>query len=202
MFLLSYFFAGAHDLWVNLKEVVLSVLLFSEKSANPTWNLSGEEYVFCEKRNGVQEVFPKLLLSGRSQTHGRVLEGIKGLWRERERERESVCIQGSCFALGHFALSFMAGMMTSKSYVTRAKWIYNFQMWSCWVCKCVIAFVVIKCRIPCSCCRTSHTIRMNKWFLSSVSNMGSKLWGWPHWQNFLVQYSFSVCSMFAANLLC
>lgn len=68
--------------------------------------------------------------------------------------------------------------------------------------KCVIAFVVIKCRIPCSCCRTNHTIRMNKWFLSIVSNMGSKQWGWPHWQNFLVQYAFSVCSMFAAHLLC
>ncbi len=109
--------------------------------------------------------------------------------RERERERESV-YKDPAFALGHFALSFMAGMMTSKSYVTRAKWIYNFQMWSCWVCKCAIAFVVIKCRIPCSCCRTNHTIRMNKWFLSIVSNMGSKQWGWSHWQNFLVQYAF------------
>jgi hypothetical protein len=40
--------------------------------------------------------------------------------RERERERESV-YKDPAFALGHFALSFMAGMMTSKSYVTRAK---------------------------------------------------------------------------------
>ncbi len=40
--------------------------------------------------------------------------------RERERERESV-YKDPAFALGHFALSFMAGMMTSKSYVTRVK---------------------------------------------------------------------------------
>ncbi len=39
---------------------------------------------------------------------------------EIERERESV-YKDPAFALGHFALSFMAGMMTRKSYVTRAK---------------------------------------------------------------------------------
>lgn len=72
--------------------------------------------VFCEKRDGVQQVFPKLLLSVRPQTHGRVLEGIQGL----RRKRESV-YKDPAFALGHFALSFMAGIMTSKSYVTRAK---------------------------------------------------------------------------------
>jgi hypothetical protein len=40
--------------------------------------------------------------------------------RERERKKENV-YKDPAFALGHFALSFMAGMMTSKSYVTRAK---------------------------------------------------------------------------------
>jgi hypothetical protein len=177
MFLLSYFFAGAHDLWVNLKEVVLSVLLFSEKSANPRLKFVWWRICLLWKKRWGTTSFSKAFVECQASDTWKSFGRNSGTMKE-ERERECV-YKDPAFALGHFALSFMAGIMTSKSYVTRAKWIYNFQMWSCWVCKCVFAFVVIKCRIPCSCCRTSHTIRMNKWFLTIVSNRGSKQWGWP-----------------------
>ncbi len=111
MFLLFSFFAGAHDLWVNLKEIVLSVLLFSEKSANPRLKFVWWRMSFVKKEMGYKKFFQSFCWVA-SLRH--MEEFWKEFWNyehththgERERKKERKCIQGSCFCSWTFCIEF------------------------------------------------------------------------------------------------
>lgn len=107
MFLLSFFFPGAHDLWVNLKEVVLSVLLFSEKSANPRLKFVWWRICLLWKKRWGTTSFSKAFVEWQASDTWKSFGRNSGTMKEgRERERECVCIQGSCFCSWTFCIEF------------------------------------------------------------------------------------------------